>query len=97
MEDIDREEEEEEDEEIDIDSSDTKNPLAVSEYIDDIYTYYKKMEVKYLLSRSITSEFGLFSSLILWSLFSFLPFMLLCIVITRNCNNILLLASCLMR
>lgn len=63
MEDIDREEGEEEEEQvIDIDSSDTKNPLAVTEYIDidDIYTYYKKMEVKYLLSCSICSKFGLF-------------------------------------
>lgn len=30
---------------MDIDSGDTKNPLAVTEYIDDIYTYYKKAEV----------------------------------------------------
>ncbi|CAO2833739.1 unnamed protein product [Amaranthus hypochondriacus] len=29
---------------MDIDSGDTKNPLAVTEYIDDIYTYYKKAE-----------------------------------------------------
>ncbi|KAL6513972.1 Cyclin-B2-4 [Orobanche hederae] len=26
----------------DIDSADNKNPLAVAEYIDDIYEYYKK-------------------------------------------------------
>lgn len=30
---------------IDIDSCDKKNPLAVPEYIDDIYAYYKKVEV----------------------------------------------------
>lgn len=47
MEDIDREDEEEEEQVTDIDSSDKKNPLAVTEYIDDIYTYYKKMEVKF--------------------------------------------------
>ncbi|KAL3621534.1 Cyclin-B2-3 [Castilleja foliolosa] len=29
---------------IDIDSSDKNNPLAVTEYIDDIYEYYKKTE-----------------------------------------------------
>ncbi|KAL2232109.1 UNVERIFIED_CONTAM: Cyclin-B2-3 [Sesamum indicum] len=29
---------------LDIDSCDKKNPLAVTEYIDDIYTYYKKTE-----------------------------------------------------
>lgn len=60
MEDIDREEEEQV---TDIDSSDKKNPLAVTDYIDDIYTYYKKMEVKYLLSCSITSKFGSYLAL----------------------------------
>lgn len=30
---------------VDIDASDKKNPLAVAEYIDDIYAYYKKTEV----------------------------------------------------
>ncbi|XP_058220556.1 G2/mitotic-specific cyclin-2-like [Rhododendron vialii] len=29
---------------VDIDSNDKKNPLAVVEYIDDIYSYYKKVE-----------------------------------------------------
>ncbi|KAG8377270.1 hypothetical protein BUALT_Bualt08G0010700 [Buddleja alternifolia] len=29
---------------VDIDSCDKKNPLAVTEYIDDIYAYYKKTE-----------------------------------------------------
>ncbi|XP_042013618.1 cyclin-B2-3-like [Salvia splendens] len=42
MEDIDGENEEEP--VIDIDSCDKSNPLAVTEYIDDLYTYYKKME-----------------------------------------------------
>lgn len=32
---------------IDIDSCDSKNPLAVVEYIDDIYKYYKRVEVKF--------------------------------------------------
>ncbi|XP_057794682.1 cyclin-B2-3 [Salvia miltiorrhiza] len=43
MEDIDGEEDEEEPL-IDIDSCDKSNPLAVTEYIDDLYIYYKKME-----------------------------------------------------
>lgn len=30
---------------VDIDSPDKKNPLAVVEYIDDLYIYYKKVEV----------------------------------------------------
>ncbi|PRQ47239.1 putative cyclin [Rosa chinensis] len=29
---------------VDIDSSDLKNPLAVVEYVEDLYTYYRKME-----------------------------------------------------
>ncbi|KAK6160815.1 hypothetical protein DH2020_004196 [Rehmannia glutinosa] len=32
---------------LDIDSCDKKNPLAVTEYIDDIYAYYKRTEVHY--------------------------------------------------
>lgn len=31
---------------IDIDSCDKENPLAVVEYIDDLYAYYKKIEVR---------------------------------------------------
>lgn len=34
---------------VDIDSTDKKNTLAVVEYIDDIYAYYKKTEVEMLL------------------------------------------------
>lgn len=30
---------------VDIDSSDKKNQLSVVEYIDDLYAYYKKVEV----------------------------------------------------
>ena len=30
---------------LDIDSGDKRNPLAVVEYIDDIYAYYEKVEV----------------------------------------------------
>ena len=33
---------------VDIDSPDKKNSLAVVEYIDDIYAYYKKSEVEML-------------------------------------------------
>ena len=32
---------------MDIDSADKNNPLAVVEYIDDLYAYYKKVEVGY--------------------------------------------------
>ena len=38
-------EEEEDDSVEDIDSCDKKNPLAVVEYIDDLYTFYRKSEV----------------------------------------------------
>lgn len=31
---------------VDIDSCDKKNPLAVVEYIDDLYNFYKKAEVE---------------------------------------------------
>lgn len=34
---------------VDIDSCDKKNPLAVVEYIDDIYNFYKKLEVRWNL------------------------------------------------
>lgn len=30
---------------MDIDACDKRNPLAVTEYIDDIHAYYKKIEV----------------------------------------------------
>lgn len=30
---------------IDIDSSDAKNPLAVTDYVEDLYAFYRKMEV----------------------------------------------------
>lgn len=31
---------------MDIDSDDAKNPLAVVDYVEDLYAYYKKMEVR---------------------------------------------------
>lgn len=34
---------------VDIDNDDKKNMLAVVEYFDDIYAYYKKTEVEILL------------------------------------------------
>ena len=37
--------EEEEEAVMDIDSCDKKNPLAVVDYIDDIFDFYKKNEV----------------------------------------------------
>lgn len=39
----------EEDPVHDIDSNDKRNPLAVVEYIEDIYAYYRKIEVKLAL------------------------------------------------
>lgn len=30
---------------VDIDISDTKNPLAVVEYVQDLYTHYRRTEV----------------------------------------------------
>lgn len=36
---------EEEEPIMDIDSCDANNPLAVVEYVDDLYIYYRKMEV----------------------------------------------------
>lgn len=32
---------------MDIDSIDLKNPLAVVEYVDDIYTHYRKIEASF--------------------------------------------------
>lgn len=37
---------------VDIDSCDKKNALAVVEYIDDLYAYYKKAEVHVFLALS---------------------------------------------
>lgn len=51
MEDID----DEEDSVVDIDSPDKNNPLAVVEYIDDMYAYYKKTEVMTLFEFFPTS------------------------------------------
>lgn len=34
---------------VDIDSGDKNNPQAVTEYVNDIYAYYKKVEVQRLL------------------------------------------------
>lgn len=30
---------------VDIDSSDINNPIAVVDYVEDLYAFYKKMEV----------------------------------------------------
>lgn len=59
MKDIEEDEEEEEEEEepiMDIDGRDKKNPLAVVEYVEDIYAYYRKMEVHTLISAKITKR-----------------------------------------
>lgn len=46
MEDIEEKDEEEEIEPImDIDGRDKRNQLAVVDYVEDIYSYYRKMEV----------------------------------------------------
>ena len=34
---------------VDIDSWDAKNPLAVVEYVEDLFSYYRKMEVNICL------------------------------------------------
>lgn len=34
---------------VDIDSCDAKNPLAVVEYVEDLFAYYRKMEVNICL------------------------------------------------
>lgn len=34
---------------VDIDSCDKNNPLAVTEYIEDVYAHYKKTEVTFLI------------------------------------------------
>lgn len=36
----------------DIDSCDTKNPLAVVDYVDDLYAFYRKVEVNPMLQIS---------------------------------------------
>lgn len=46
-------EEADEDLVVDIDSVDKKNPLAVVEYVDDLYAYYKKAEVWQLFQESV--------------------------------------------
>ena len=33
---------------LDIDSCDSNNPLAVIDYVEDIYSYYKRVEVSSL-------------------------------------------------
>ncbi|KAL5699910.1 hypothetical protein ACHQM5_025438 [Ranunculus cassubicifolius] len=38
---------------MDIDSDDADNPLAVVEYVDDIYSHYKKTEVKIFAETSV--------------------------------------------
>ena len=32
---------------VDIDSCDAKNPLAVVEYVEDLYAHYREMEVSF--------------------------------------------------
>lgn len=50
---------------LDIDSGDQNDPLAVTEYVDDIYAYYKKVEVCNLLKTSlILVQFYLIANLL---------------------------------
>lgn len=42
---------------VDIDSCDKNNPLAVVEYIDDLYNFYMKAEVRWSLN--ILLDFGI--------------------------------------
>jgi cyclin B len=32
---------------LDIDTTDANNPLAVTEYIEDLYSYYRKVEIHF--------------------------------------------------
>lgn len=41
---------------MDIDNDEKKNPLAVVEYIDDIYNFYKKAEVIYKFSNILVQS-----------------------------------------
>lgn len=63
------EEIDEEESVVDIDSADKNNPLAVVEYIDNIYAYYKKTEVNYSL---LYLEFLIFAHLFSCILLRFL-------------------------
>ena len=45
MEDIAEEDDDDDDPVIDIDSVDSENPLAVVEYVNDLYEHYRKIEV----------------------------------------------------
>lgn len=59
---------EEEDPVIDIDIIDSNNPLAVVEYVDDLYAHYRKIEVNISI---------LFAYFIVWSLYlSLQPFLI---------------------
>lgn len=40
---------------VDIDGSDQKNPLAAVDYLEDLYAYYRKMEVNSLFHTLILS------------------------------------------
>lgn len=43
---------------IDIDSRDTKDPLAVVEYIDELYAYYRKAEVRIFQTNVVPVSFS---------------------------------------
>lgn len=54
----------------DIDCQDSKNPLAVAEYVEEIYNFYRKCEVNNILIRNIVLFF--YSTLIPLLCFSLL-------------------------
>ncbi|CAO2831281.1 unnamed protein product [Amaranthus hypochondriacus] len=56
MEEVEMEDIFEDDPILDIDGCDSKNPLAVTEYVDDIYSYYRKMEVCSCVSPDYMSQ-----------------------------------------
>lgn len=43
---------------LDIDISDANDPLAVAEYVEDLYAYYRKVEVHFESMVWNTSSFG---------------------------------------
>ncbi|CAI0382147.1 unnamed protein product [Linum tenue] len=60
MEDVASEEEEGQDSVVDIDACDKNNPLAVTEYINDLYTFYRKSEVTSAVSpRYMANQFDI--------------------------------------
>lgn len=43
---------------VDIDGCDAKNPLAAVDYVEDLYEFYRNMEVQYILPLLIYKSFS---------------------------------------